>query len=288
MLSANIIGCGKLGKTIGKLLVHHDAVSLQGIVNSSFDSAKNSAAYIGKGRPYETLHSLEKSDVYFITTNDDLIEDIANDLQNSSILREGNIILHCSGSLTSDILSKTKDSKCFVASIHPVKSFAQPDQAVGTFNGTYCAIEGDQQAITVLTPIFQKIGGIVFPINKENKNIYHAGGVMANNYLVTLHYHAMQCYIKAGVDMEIAKVIVSMLMKDAFDNLSKLPHHQALTGPIQRGDLNTIVKHISSLDQIPSLKVTKDIYLSMGRGTLPFVNHESSIKNKLYDVLSAD
>lgn len=288
MLSANIIGCGKLGKTIGKLLAQYDALSLQGVVNSSIDSARNSVAYLGKGIPCENLHSLPKSDIYFITTKDDLIEESACKLQNSNILCKGNIILHCSGSLTSDVLNKTKESKCFVASVHPIKSFAQPDQAVTTFNGTYCAIEGDQEAITVLTQIFQKIGGIVFPIKKENKKIYHAGGVIANNYLVTLHYHATQCYINAGVDKEIAQKIVSMLMKDAFDNLSRLPHHQALTGPIQRGDVNTIIKHTSSLDQVSSLKETKDIYLSMGRGTLSFIDHELPINKKLHDVLAEE
>lgn len=288
MLSANIIGCGKLGKTIGKLLAQHNAVTIEGIVNASLESAKNSVEYIGQGTAYEKIHELPGSDIYFITTKDDIIEATVSALHDTDILKEGNIVLHCSGSLTSDVLNKARESKCSIASIHPVKSFATPKQAVATFNGTYCAIEGDDDAVKTITTIFNKIGGIVFPIKKESKKLYHAGGVIANNYLVTLHYHATQCYIKAGVDEEIAKKIVYMLMKDAFDNLSILPHDKALTGPIQRGDTNTISNHASSLSQYSSLKETREIYLSMGRGTLSFVNHNQEIKNKIHGILAEE
>ena len=288
MFSTNIIGCGKLGKTIGRLIIQYNAGRILGIVNSSLESAKVSAEYLGEGVPYKTIEELPKADLYFITTKDDLIEETANKLHAANILKPGATVLHCSGSLSSDVLSKVKESNCFIASIHPIKSFANPDKAILSFNGTYCAVEGDDPAILLLSSLFHKLGAITFPIKKENKSIYHAGGVIANNYLVTLHYQAMQCYIKAGVDKDVAKKIVSMLMKDAFDNLNNSSHTQALTGPIQRGDTNTISKHINSLKKDSALPVTKDIYLSMGRGTIPFTNHESSIKNKLMDILAEE
>lgn len=287
MFSTNIIGCGRLGKTIGKLIIQNNAGKVFGIVNSSIESGKISAEYIGEGTAFKSIDELPKTDLYFITTKDDLIEEIANKLHTANVLKPDAIVLHCSGSLSSDILNIVKKNNCFIASIHPIKSFANPERAVSTFNGTYCAIEGDEYAISLLTSFFQKIGAITFPIKKENKSIYHSGGVIANNYLITLHYHAMQCYIKAGVDKEIAKKIVSMLMKDAFDNLNNSSHIQALTGPIQRGDIKTVSGHISSFKQDSSLPDTKDIYLSMGRGTLSFTKHELGIKNKLMDVLDA-
>lgn len=286
MFSANIVGCGKLGKTIAKLLTVNGATTIVGIVNSSMDNGNTAAKYVGEGRAFASINELPKADIYFITTKDDLIEEIANKLQTENILQQGAIVLHCSGSLSSDVLSKVKESKCYVASIHPIKSFANTIQSVSTFAGTYCAFEGDKEAISILVPIFEKIGGIPFPIEKESKKIYHAGGVIANNYLVTLHYHATQCYINAGVDKEIAKKIVSMLMKDALNNLTNLSHSQALTGPIQRGDTNTVSSHTASLKRDSSLKDTRDIYLSMGRGTLTLVDHQPSVKNNLLDILT--
>lgn len=286
MLSINIIGCGKLGKTIGKLIVKNNAGNVLGIVNSSLASGKKSAEYLGEGIAFESVNELPKADFYFITTKDDLIEEMANKLHTANVLKPGATVLHCSGSLSSSVLNKVKENDCFVASIHPIKSFANPGRAISTFHGTYCAIEGDERAVLILTSFFQQMGAITFPIKKENKSIYHAGGVIANNYLVTLHYQAMQCYMKAGVDKEIAKGIVSMLMKDAFDNLNNFSHTQALTGPIQRGDIKTVSTHVSLLKQDASLLATKDIYLSMGRGTISFTEHELSIKNKLMDVFS--
>lgn len=288
MFSINIIGCGKLGKTIGKLITQNNTGKVLGIICSSLESGKKSVEYIGDGIAFKNLDELPTADLYLITTKDDLIEEIANNLHTGNVLKPGTIVLHCSGSLTSDVLDKVKKDKCFVASVHPIKSFANPERAILTFAGTYCAIEGDEHAISILTPFFQKIGAITFPIKKENKSIYHAGGVIANNYLITLHYQAMQCYTKAGIDKEIAKKIVSMLMKDAFDNLNNSSHIQALTGPIQRGDIKTVSRHVSSLKQDSSLPTTKDIYLSMGRGTIPLTNHGLSTKVKLMDVLNEE
>lgn len=286
MLSANIIGCGKLGKSIAKLLIQNAAVSITGIVNSSINSGVAAVEYVGEGRAFASINELPPADIYFITTKDDLIEEMAHKLQTANILKPGAIVLHCSGSLSSDALNKVKESKCYIASVHPIKSFANTSQSVSTFAGTYCAYEGDKEAISILIPIFEKIGATLFPIKKENKKIYHAGGVIANNYLVTLHYHATQCYINAGVDKEIAKKIVSMLMKDALNNINSLSHNQALTGPIQRGDINTVSSHADSLKQDVALNDTRDIYLSMGRGTLTLVNHQPSIKNRLQNILT--
>jgi predicted short-subunit dehydrogenase-like oxidoreductase (DUF2520 family) len=102
MLTINIIGCGKLGKTIGKLIIEHNAGKALGIVNSSLKSGKIASEYIGQGVAFENIHELPSADLYLITTKDDLIEEIANKLSVTNALNPGAIILHCSGSLSSD------------------------------------------------------------------------------------------------------------------------------------------------------------------------------------------
>src|SRR3990167_5572323 len=286
-ISVNFIGCGKLGKTIAKLLKQNDVANVIGIVNSSITSAREAAHFIGESCAFSNIKELPKADIYFITTRDDLIEETAINLQTNVLLYKGAIILHCGGSLSSDELKIVKNSQCYIASIHPIKSFAHPSQSISTFPGTYCVIEGDEQATTVLTQLFEKIGGIMLPIKKENKKIYHAGGIIANNYLVTLHYHATQCYINAGINETIAKKLVSMLMQDALSNLDESSHEKSLTGPIQRGDANTVLNHTLSLRNSSLLKETKDIYLSMGRGTLPLTSHSQIIKEKFFEMLSS-
>ncbi|HEX4045167.1 MAG TPA: DUF2520 domain-containing protein [Gammaproteobacteria bacterium] len=276
--SINIIGCGRLGKTIAKLFVQSNSATITGIVNTSLKSANEAITFIGQGKAFQSIADLPPADIYFITTPDDVIATIANQLAEKNLAKQS-IIVHCSGSFSSELLNRVKEQACYAVSIHPLKSFANPSQSVASFSGTYCAIEGDAAALTIIQSLFNAIGGRVFSINKTSKSIYHAAGVMSNNYLVSLHYHALQCYLNAGVDEETAKNIVSMLMNDALNNLKDLPHTAALTGPIQRGDTQTIHNHVVALvDNISLEKETKDIYSALGLGTIVLTEHDEEKK----------
>jgi predicted short-subunit dehydrogenase-like oxidoreductase (DUF2520 family) len=177
------------------------------------------------------------------------------------------------------VLSSAVKAGYPVASIHPIKSFADPALSVQSFKNTFCAIEGDKEAITLLEKLFSNIGGNLINISKENKPLYHAAGVIANNYLVTLHYHAVQCYKSGGIEEEVAKKIVSMLMNNALSNLNQLDHHQqALTGPLQRGDLQTVRNHLIALEDQP---LVRDIYSHLGLATLPLTRHSPEVTAQL-------
>lgn len=279
----NIIGCGKLGKTIGKLLSKLPAVVIQGIVNTSIESAEKACEFIGHGKPYVDINSLPSADIYMIATPDSKIKQACDELVCSSNLNKNAIILHFSGSFSSDLLDAAKSKDCHVMSLHPVKSFANPEESVKSFDGTYCGIEGDGYAVEKIKPLFELIGGSLFDIDKRSKSLYHAAGVIANNYLVTLHYTAVKCYVDAGVDEKIAKKLVSMLMSDALRNLQTLSHNRSLTGPIQRGDTTTITKHIDALD---SDAATRDIYTSLGITTVKLTEHSDAKKDQIKQTLN--
>lgn len=278
--SINIVGCGKLSKTIAKLLLAQQLIDLKGVVNSTYESAKKAICYLGSGDAYQHISELPSADIYLITTPDSLIKQTALHLQETKKNHASAIIAHCSGSLSSDELLIANTGTSHVASIHPIKSFAEPDEAIRTFSGTYCAIEGDKYACAVLKRLFEKIGAHVFSINKYDKKIYHAGSVIANNYLVTLHHHATQCYIQAGIEERTAISIASMLMTDSLNNLKQLTHQQALTGPIQRGDIAIIEQHLSAFNQANSTKL-KDLYTTLGLNTVELTSHADDIKKAL-------
>ncbi|SRR5579883_397337 len=281
----NIVGCGRVGKTIGYLLKDNNLVQVDGILNKSFSSANDATKFIGQGKACISLDDLPLAEIYFITTRDDAIQHVCDQLVSKKLLKPGSIIVHCSGSLTSGVLASAKLLNCYTASIHPIKSFAHPEFSIKNFNGTYCAIEGDEEATIHITRLFEKIGGIVFKIKKDAKKLYHAAGVLANNYLVTLHHLAVNAYNKSGVDHETASKITSMLMKDALQNLQGLDHTKALTGPLQRGDVQTIKNHVSALAED---KRTKKIYTALGFATLELTKHSEKTKNELMEALALD
>lgn len=283
MKTINCIGCGRLGRTILKLIVDNQVAKINEIVNQSLQSAEVAIKFVGQGKAVSALDELSPADIYFITTRDDAVQHICEELVSKKLLKPYSIVLHFSGSLTSDVLLSARDAGCFIASVHPVKSFANSEVAVNHFSGTYMAVEGDLEAMPVVNELIRGIGGVAFSIKKENKRQYHAGMVIANNYLTTLHYQAVKSLQESGVEESIAKKLVSMLMGDSLNNVNKFDHRSALTGPIQRGDAVTIKGHMEALRHDP---ISKAIYSALGKGTLLLTAHERPVKNKLERVLS--
>lgn len=278
MNKINFLGCGRVGKTLAKIISEKNLGNVVGITTSSSLSAKEATDFIGINKAYE-FEKLPPAEIYFIVTPDDLIQETVLKLCNSNLLKSGDIVLHCSGSLSSDDLAIVKNKNCFVASVHPIKSFASPSEAITTFNGTYCGIEGDNEALIKLIPLFENMGALLFPIKKEFKKTYHASSVLANNYLVTLHYLAVEGFKISGIKDDQAKAITSKLMQDAFNNINTLSHYQALTGPIQRGDLKTVTQHLKALQAI-SNKIFAETYVALGKTTLHLTEHSQEIKSK--------
>lgn len=284
MIKVNFIGCGRLGRTIARLFHQHSIAEIAGIINSTYESSLEAIEFVGQGNAVRSIDELPPADITFITTKDDRIEKICQELARHCVLKSSSIVAHCSGALSSDILSAAKSSsQCYVASIHPVRSFANPLNTVNTFSGTFCSLEGDKEAKPMLTQLFETIGATILFINKESKKRYHAATAIANNYLVTLHHQAVQNFIHSGIDESIATKLVSGLMLDAFNNLKTMPHTKALTGPIQRGDISTITGHIKSFGDDT---VAKCIYSSLGLGTLTLTAHPPTIISEFKNIFN--
>lgn len=283
MLTINFIGCGRLGKTIAKLIFLNKIATIRGVINSTVESSINAVKFIGQGIAINKLNELPEADITFITTRDDNIKSICDEIVKLSILKHNSIVIHCSGSLSSDVLMTAKKINCLIASTHPARSFANPQATVDSFNRTLCSYEGDKEALPVVRMLFEGIGGQLIEINKERKSKYHVASVMANNYLVALHYHAMNNFIASGIKEETAHQLVAAFMEDAFNNLKTLQHKLALTGPIQRGDVKTIKNHTEILEDDA---ISRAIYASLGLGTIPLTDHSNSVKKELGDVLN--
>ena len=273
----NIIGAGQVGKTIARLIVIHHVGTIQGVCNTTTKSANNAIQFIGEGKSFEDITILPSADITIITTPDDFIEPCCQQLSCSKNLKKDSIVFHCSGSLSSEILySVAKQS--FTASIHPMRSFAVPEITLAQYNGTYCAIEGHNQATRLLKDIFIAIGSMTFFINGKNKSIYHTAGVFASNYLITIANAAMRCFEAAGVENNLAFRILIDLMKGTFNNLeSTLSFQQSLTGPLKRGDVNTILKHFNSISE----KKLSDLYKTLALSTLEVTDLSHKTKEKI-------
>lgn len=246
----NIIGAGRLGKTLAYLWHHNTTFNIQAIHNRTLSSTQAAVSFIQAGTAYETLANMPKADIWLLSCADDDIQTCCKTLIDSRTWSGKEIIFHCSGALTAqEALGSAHKKGLAIASIHPIKSFAQPESAIHSFLGTHCGIEGDQAALHLLKPNFEALGATCFNIKPEQKTLYHAASVIACNYLVSLQELSIQTYEQAGVSREQAMQILEPIVKNTTDNIFKLGIQKALTGPVARGDYQTVNKQQKALSE---------------------------------------
>jgi predicted short-subunit dehydrogenase-like oxidoreductase (DUF2520 family) len=248
-LSLNIIGCGHLGKSLARLWADHLCFEISGVLNRSIESSVQAVNFIGSGVAISSLNEMSPAQVYLIATPDNQIIDACQTLVESALLQAGNILFHCSGALSSEILGKAREQGVFICSVHPVKSFAEPAKAVESFTGTYCGVEGDLQALEIIEVAMQKIGASLFHVQAENKVFYHAASVMVCNYLTALMEVGLQTYQKSGLDRDTAVQVMQPMVRETLDNVFRLGTVDALTGPIARGDNVVVNNQMKALTQ---------------------------------------
>jgi predicted short-subunit dehydrogenase-like oxidoreductase (DUF2520 family) len=276
-MKLNIIGLGRLSKTLAKLFLSHQLLEIQAIHSTTRKNVLTFLDEVRQGEIYDDVLDLPRAPLTMITTPDDQIEKISDKLVLHSSIQPGDIFFHCSGLLSSNVLAALRSKGAQVASVHPLKSFTHYSQE--NYTGTYCAIEGDEDAVRFLEAIFKKIGFIPFALNPAQKTLYHCGAVIASNYLVTLFEEANRCFEAAGVASEIRKAFIISLMQSTLGNLQKEDSRMALTGPLARGDIGTISTHLDMLAHQSA------VYRVLGKATLPLTSHDKQLIDELSRLL---
>jgi predicted short-subunit dehydrogenase-like oxidoreductase (DUF2520 family) len=237
-----IIGSGHVAKTLGRLWHCHGSVELRDVLSRTASSARAACDFIGGGSPRDNYADLTATDITLIATPDDQLAACCEQLSASGVIRPGAVVFHCSGSLSSAVLAPAASCGAVTASIHPVRSFASPEQVVSSFAGTWCGVEGDEAALAVLRPLFTAIGAKLVDIDPAAKTVYHAAAVFACNYLVTLLDVAVQAYGHAGVPENVAMQMMAPLVQKTVEQAFAAGTAAALSGPIARGDLATVAR----------------------------------------------
>ncbi len=241
MLQLSVIGGGHVGRVLGRLFARSGAFGLQEVLCRSADSANRAAAFIGSGAGVASYAALRRADAYMLSVSDDQIVPACEALA-AAVPLQGAVVFHCSGALASDRLQAARAAGAHVASVHPIRSFADVDAVAAAFAGTFCGVEGDQAALDVLLPALAAIGARAVQIDPAAKTVYHAAAVFASNYLVTVIDAALRAYQAAGIPEVVARELARPLAMESMENAFRLGAAPALTGPIARGDMATVLR----------------------------------------------
>lgn len=247
MTTINIIGAGRVGRTLARLWRENGVFDIQDVLDRTVDGARAAIAFIGGGRQAGSMKGMRAAGLWMLTLPDAKLVPCCEALSASGLLRSGDIVFHCSGSLASSVLASAARLGAHVASVHPLKSFADPSAAVKSFAGTWCAAEGDGAALTVLRPAFERVGAHVSEIAPQHKTLYHAASVIVCNYLVALMETGLRCYERTGLERDAALAMMEPLVRETLDNVFRLGTAPALTGPIARGDDAVVTQHLAAL-----------------------------------------
>ncbi len=264
--TVNIVGPGKVGRVFGRLLGASGRFVVQDVLARSQTSAEQACQFIGAGRALCEMAALRPADLWVLAVGDDQIAAVCAQLAQAVAL-EGSVMFHCSGARAATELQAAATSGALTASVHPIRSFADPAHVATHFDGTFCGIEGDARALAVLGPALSAIGARAVALDAGAKTVYHAASVFASNYLVTLLDAALRAYQAAGIAEDVAREMAAPLATETLANVLRLGPAAALTGPIARGDMDTVARQQAALAAWDG--PTGALYQALAEATLP-------------------
>jgi len=267
-----ILGSGRVGTAFGYLLKER-GYRILGVYNRHRETGLRALERIGEGTVYdrESLPAaVPVADLIIITTPDRAIKETAA-LAGSCSPRNDAYLMHMSGLLDSEIL-KISGWEGGVFSFHPLQAIAGFTEGVRLLPEALFTVEGDEKGEKFAGELARSLGLKYLVIKKEYKPLYHAAAVVASNYLVTLVDSSFRLLKKAGMDREEVKKGLLQLVKGTLQNLDQMTPAGALTGPIARGDLETIARHRQALaDYAPEIG---ELYRLLGWYTAEMIGNE--------------
>jgi predicted short-subunit dehydrogenase-like oxidoreductase (DUF2520 family) len=265
MRSFSIVGAGRLGTVLASALVQRGwRIGL--VVDKDARAARQSRRIIGAGRAATSLGASPKpGDVVIIAVPDDAIGRVAAGLAASGIPWAGRSVFHTSGLLGACVLEPLAKRGARTASLHPVQSFPRKDSPISIFKGITWGIEGDPAGVEVAGGIVRELRGSILLLTEKDKPLYHAACALASNALIALEWTAAGVLRASGIGEKAASAMLIPLVQGTLQNVKNLGLEKALTGPILRGDVATVRKHLEALRGDPG---AREVYAALGKQLL--------------------
>ena len=245
----NLIGAGHVGRVLGHLFAASGAFAVQDVLTRSPHTASEGVAFIGAGRAVARINELRPAGAWMLAVSDDEIAPVCAALVAAGHMLDGALVFHCSGAKSSAELAAAARAGAHTASMHPIRSFADPAKVAADFAGTWCGLEGDPRALEQLGAALAAIGAQAVAIDAAAKTVYHAASVFASNYLVTVLDAALRAYQAAGIPEPVARQLARPLATETLENIFRLGPEAALSGPIARGDFDTVARQQAAVSK---------------------------------------
>jgi predicted short-subunit dehydrogenase-like oxidoreductase (DUF2520 family) len=263
MPEIGFIGAGTVGTALAVRL-RGKGYPVVAVFSRSPSSAARLAGMVEDCRVLPSAQAVaDACEFIFITTPDDAIAQVGAHTKWHS----GQSVVHCSGADSTDILEPARKAGAHVGAFHPLQTFASVTHAIENIPGSTFALEAEGPLLAELKEMVTSLEGRWVELKAGDKMLYHAAAVIACNYMVTLTKLATDLWQAFGISAPEATRALLPLMRGTVNNLDNIGLPHCLTGPIARGDLGTIRKHLTALDErAPDLV---NAYRELGLQTIP-------------------
>ncbi len=248
-MKVGFIGAGRAGCSLGKYFTTKADladVSVTGYHSLNMEEARWAAAFTDSKVFERTEDVIAASDAVILSTPDGAIKNVWNAMDKKNLT--GKMICHLSGSLSSDEFSGIDEHGGYAVSIHPMFAFSNKDSVYQQLHNVCFTLEGHPYGVSAWRQIFDVLGNGTVVIDKSKKPKYHTAASLLSNHVIAVLATGYELLVECGFTEQEARTFSAALVRDNVEHVIEEGCVEALTGPIERGDIGTVEKHFQELN----------------------------------------
>ncbi len=256
-----VVGAGRVGAVLSAALrdAGHEVVAAAGESTASRDRIAALLPGVRNAKPTDVARAC---DLLLLTVPDDMLENVVTQLVGAGAIREGQVVCHTSGRHGLAVLASATAIGARPIAMHPAMTFTGTDLDLDRLHGCVFGMTAGEHEREYAESLVADLGGVPMWVPEDKRTLYHAGLAHGANHLVTLVSQAMELLAASGAEDPAATL--RPLLGAALDN-ALAQGDAALTGPIVRGDVNTVRAHLRDIAE--NAPGTVPSYVALGKAT---------------------
>src|SRR4051812_2834655 len=261
MTRIGVVGAGRVGAVLSAALraAGHEVVAAAGESTASLDRIDALLPGVRRAKPTDVARSC---DLLLLTVPDDMLENVVNTMVGAGAIRSGQVVCHTSGRHGLAVLTAASAIGARPLALHPAMTFTGTAVDLDRLPGCVFGVTAREEDRALAESLVTDMGGVTMWVPEDKRTLYHAGLAHGANHLVTLVAQAMELLAASGAEDPAATL--RPLLSAALDN-ALVSGDAALTGPIVRGDVNTVAGHLAEI--AANAPGTLDSYVAMAKAT---------------------
>lgn len=278
----SIIGTGKVGTAVAKVLLE-SGCEITSLYDADSKALQKAAPIIGVLPAKDLREAVESAEVVIITTPDGEIEEVSRRISEECAHENlaSKKFVHMSGALPLGVLSAVRNLGAEIFCVHPIQTFADWESAVRSLPGSTFGVTCDEEGWEWAKGFVSRLGGRAERLSDEDKVKYHLACVFACNFPVILFHMAECLFEEVGFSVADRKSLYMPMVRTTIDNVERLGPAAALTGPLRRGDVETVKVHLRELESYSEEVLAT--YHSISLGGLKMLEREGKLDKDLIE-----